>query len=46
MSIAHYKDRNRLLNLLINCIPARSVAQILPIKDGCTFGFSNFLIVG
>ena len=34
------------LNVIINCILARLAAQILPIKDECTFGFSNFLIIG
>ena len=40
------KNRNPLLNLLINCIPARSVPQILPIKDYCNFSFSNVVIIG
>ena len=31
-------------NLLINCISAKSAYQILSIKDGFTFLFSNFLI--
>ena len=33
-----------LLNLLSNCISAKSAPQILSIKDDCTFLFSNFLI--
>ena len=35
-----------LLNLLVNCISARSVPQILSIKDECAFSFLNFLITG
>ena len=35
-----------LLNLLINCILARSAPQILSLKDDCTFRFFNFLIIG
>ena len=33
MSITHNKNMNPLLNLLINCIPARYAPQILSIKD-------------
>ena len=40
------KKRNPLLNLLINCISARSAPQILSIKDECNFLFLNFLIIG
>ena len=46
MSITHNKNLNPLLNLLINCISARSTPQILSIKGECTFLFSNFLIIG
>ena len=35
-----------IINLLINCMPAKSVPQILTIKDGCTFRFANFLVRG
>ena len=35
-----------LLNLLINCISARSAPQILSLKDDCTLRFSIFLIIG
>ena len=45
MSITHNKNLNPLLNLLINCISARSAPQIFSIKDECTFHFSNFLII-
>ena len=33
----HDKKQILLLNLLINCMAARSTVQILSIKDGCTF---------
>ena len=46
MSITHNKNRSSLLNLLINCISAGSVPEILSIKDNCAFLFSNFLIMG
>ena len=46
MSITHNKKRIPLLNLLINCIFARSAPQMLPIKGECTFHFLNFLIIG
>ena len=35
-----------LLNLLINCIPAKSAPKILSLKDEHTFRFSNFLVIG
>ena len=35
-----------LFDLLINCIPARSLPQTLSIKSECTFLLSNFLITG
>ena len=34
------------MNLLINYIYARSVLQILSIKEECTFLFLNFLVIG
>ena len=42
----HNKNLNSLLSLLINCISARSAAQILFIKGQCTFLFLDFLIIG
>ena len=43
MSITHNKKQIPLLNLLINCILAKSAPQILSIKGDCTFfvKFSN-----
>ena len=38
--------KNPLLNLLINCLFARSAPKILSIKGERTFLFSNFLITG
>ena len=46
MSITHNKNVNSLLNLLINCISARSAPQILSIKVDFTFILLNFLIIG
>ena len=46
MSITYNKNLNPLLNLLINCISARSVPQILSIKGACVFLFLNVLIIG
>ena len=46
MSITHNENLNPLLNLLINCISARSAPQILSIKVDCTFIFLDFLIIG
>ena len=46
ISITHNKKRIDLLNLLINCISARSAPQILSIKDDCTFLLLNFQING
>ena len=46
MSITHNINLNPLLNLLINCILARSAPQILFMKSECTFLFSNILIIG
>ena len=46
ISKIHYKKRIALLNLLINCIAARSSAPLrLPIKDECTFRFSISFII-
>ena len=49
----HNKNLNLLLNLLINCISARSVPQILSIESciyccigQCTFLLLNVLIIG
>ena len=46
ISLTHNKDRNLLLNLLINCILARSALQILSVKGEYPFHFVNFLIIG
>ena len=46
MSITHNENLNPSLNLLINCISAISVPQILSNKDYCTFLLLNFLIIG
>ena len=46
MSIRHNKYLNPLLDLLINCISARSAAHILPIKVQFTFRSLSFLITG
>ena len=46
MSVTHNKNLNPLLNLIINCMSARSALQILSIKGEYTFLFSNFLIIG
>ena len=45
MSITHNKNLNPLLNLLINCISAKSAPKILSIKNDCTFLLSNFLMI-
>ena len=44
-SITHNKKQNSLLYLLINCISADSVAEILSLKDEYIFRFSIFLII-
>ena len=44
--ITHNKKRIPLLNLLIKCISARSVFQILSIKHEYFFRFLNFLTIG
>ena len=46
MAITYNKNLNSLLNLLINCISARSAPQILLIKVECTFLLLHFLIIG
>ena len=46
MSVKNNKKRIPLLNLLINCISARSVPQTLSLKDKYTFCFSDYLILG
>ena len=43
MSITHNKNLNPLLNLLINCISARSAPHISSLNAACTFRFLNFL---
>ena len=45
MSITHNENLNPLVNLLINCISAKSAPQILSIKGECTFLLLNFLII-
>ena len=40
------KKRILLLNLLINCICARSTPQIITLNNEFAFRFSNFLIIG
>ena len=42
----HNKNLNPLLNLLINYVSARSVPQIMSVKNEGIFLFSNFLING
>ena len=46
ISIANNQKQISLLNLLINCISARTAPQILSTKVECTFLFLNFLIIG
>ena len=46
MSITHTKKQIPLLNLLIDCISAKSAPQILSIKGDCIFLFLNFLVIG
>ena len=46
ISMTHNKHRNPRSYLLINCISARSVPQILSLKDEHTSSFSNFLVIG
>ena len=45
MSIAHNKNLNPILNLLINCISSKSAPQILSIKGECTFSLLNFPVI-
>ena len=42
----HNKKQIPLLNLVNNCISAKSEPQMLSIKGECTFHFSNFLVIG
>ena len=46
ISITQNKNLNPSLNLLNNCISAKSALQILSRKSECTFLFSNVLIIG
>ena len=46
MSTTYIKKRIHLLNLLINCISARSSTQTLSTKDECTSVLLNFLTNG
>ena len=46
MSKIHDKNLNPLLNLLIDCISAKFVSQILSIKGECTYLLLNFPIIG
>ena len=46
ISVIHNKKPIPLLNVLNNCISARSAPQILSIKGECTFHFSKILIIG
>ena len=46
ISITHNKNLNHLLNLLNNCISAKSAPQILSLNQEHTFLFFNFLIIG
>ena len=46
ISRIHNKKRIPLLNLLINCISAKSAHQILSLDELYTFRFLNFLITG
>ena len=46
MSTTHNKNLNPLLNLLINCIPAKSAPQILFLNVEYTFLFLNFVVMG
>ena len=45
ISIAHNKNQNPLLNLLKNCISAKSTPQILSLSEEYTFLFLNFIIL-
>ena len=45
MSFTHNKNPNPLLNVLFNCISARSAPQILSMKGECTFLLLRFLII-
>ena len=45
-SITHNKNLNPLLNLLYNCISAKTMPQILSLNEEYTFLLLNFLIIG
>ena len=45
ISIMHNKKQVPLLDILLNCISARSESEILSIKEEYTACFSNFLII-
>ena len=45
ISIIHNKNLNPLLNLLDNCISAKSTPQILSLNEEYTFLFLNLLII-
>ena len=44
--MTHNKKLNPLLNLIINCMSAKTAPLILSIKGECAFLLSNFLIIG
>ena len=46
MPITHNKNRIVLLNLLNNCMPARTAPHILYLNDEYTIAFSDFFIIG
>ena len=46
ISITRNKKQISLLNLLINCISARSTTEILSLNDEYTFLFLTFVIIG
>ena len=46
LSITYNKNLNPLLNLLNNCIYAKSTPQILSLNKEYTFLLLNFLIIG
>ena len=45
ISMTYNEKQIPLLNVLINCISARSAPQILSIKGECTYLFLSFLII-
>ena len=46
ISIIHNKNLNPLLNLLNNCMSAKSTPQILSLNEEYTFLLLNLLIIG